>query len=253
MRNISDLLRRLSILLVRTADKCARDNTPFLAAAISFYTMLSLAPALWIVVAAAGQFVGRQSARAAIFDWVIKNVGPTPATFLEQAINQINESSRFATVGGAIATFFAATAAFAALQNSLNRIWAIPDKPVEGIVAMIRGFLRNFLTTRLLAFLAMLLMGALLLASLLISAGMSFAASFMPSQLPAPHFLLQSANFGIASALMMILFGSLYQLLHRGSFRRREIWVGAAVTAFLFAIGTAVIGPYLGSTGLRSA
>jgi membrane protein len=246
-------LRRFGILLAMTADKCARDNTPFLAAAISFYTMLSMAPALWIAVAAAGTFIGRQSARDAALDWVMQKIGPSGASYVGGIIDQVNQSSRVATIGGAIAVFFAATAAFAGLQTSLARIWELPDRPTNGIVASLREFAKNFVTTRLLAFVVMLLLGVLLVASLLLGAALSFVESYMPANLPAPQVLLETADFSISYAMMLLLFGFIFLLLHRQRFKKGEIWIGAAVTAFLFAIGNAFIGPYLGSRGLRSA
>jgi membrane protein len=246
-------LRRWGLLFARTVDKCARDNTPFMAAAISFYTMLSVAPGLWIVLAAAGAFVGRKPAHDGAIAWINQRLGPLPAQYLSQVIDQVNESSRLATIGGALATFLAATAAFAALQDSLSRIWNLPGRPTQGMVGVLRDFLRNFFTIRAIAFLVMVIFGVLLGASLLAGAVLSFAARNMPANLPGPHLLLEVADFLISLLLMMLLFGSIYQLLHRRSFVNREIWVGAAVTATLFAIGNALIGPYLGGAGLRSA
>jgi membrane protein len=238
-------LRRWGLLFAHTIDKCVRDNTPFLAAGISFYTMLSVAPGLWIVVAAAGAFVGRKSAHDAAIRWVTTKLGPIAAQYLGQIIDQVNESSRLATIGGAFATFLAATAAFAALQDSLSRIWNLPGRGGD--------FVRNFFTVRAIAFVVMVIFGILMVASLVAGAVLSFFAQYTPANLPAPHILLEVVDFLISVILMMLLFGSIYQLLHRRSFVNREIWVGAAVTAVLFAIGNALIGPYLGGAGLRSA
>lgn len=246
-------LRRWGLLFAHTIDKCLRDNTPFLAAAISFYTMLSVAPGLWIVVAAAGAFVGRKSAHDAAIAWVSQRLGPLTGQYLGQIIDQVNESSRLATIGGTLATLLAATAAFAALQDSLSRIWNLPGRPADGMAGILKDFLRNFFTVRAIAFLVMLIVGILMVASLVAGAVLSFAAQYMPANLPAPHFLLEIADFLISVILMMLLFGSIYQLLHRRSFINREIWIGSAVTSILFAIGNALIGPYLGGAGLRSA
>jgi membrane protein len=246
-------LRRIGLLFAHTIDKCVRDNTPFLAAAISFYTMLSIAPGLWIVVAAAGAVVGRKSAHDAALQWVTQRLGALPAQYLGQIIDQVNESSRLATIGGAFATFLAATAAFAALQDSLSRIWNLPGRPTVGMVAILKDFLRNFFTVRAIAFLVMVILGFLLVASLVAGAVLSFFARYMPANLPAPHLLLEVADFFVSVLLMMLAFGCIYQLLHRRSFVHHEIWVGAGVTAVLFAIGNALIGPYLGVSGPRSA
>ena len=246
-------LRRFGILLAQTAEKCQRDNTPMLAAGLSFYTMLSVAPALWIVVAAAGAIVGRDSAHAAVLGWMGRNIGANAALYLSDIIDQVNESSRLATIGGGIAMFLGATAAFGALQDSLNRIWHQPDSSDAGILAILKGFTRGFVTRRVLAFVIMLLLGGLLLVSLLASAALTFIARYVPADLPAPNFLLQAADFVVSILLVMLLFGTVCHMLHRKAFSRVGIWTGAALSAILFAIGKSLIGLYLGSSGLRSA
>jgi membrane protein len=246
-------MKRLSALLVQTFDKCQRDNTPMLAAGLSFYAMLSLAPALWIVMAAAGAIIGRDSAHSAVLGWMSRNVGPNAAQYLAGIVDQVNESSRIATIGGAVAMFLGATAAFSALQDSLNRIWHQPDTSEIAMLTAIKGFARGFVTRQFLAFVIMLLLGALLLASLLASASLTFIARYVPASLPAPTLLVGTVDFIVSVLLTMLLFGTIYHMLHRKAFGKKGIWVGAAVTAVLFALGKTLIGLYLGGAGVRSA
>jgi membrane protein len=246
-------LSRLGYLLATTVEKCQRDNTPMLAAGLSFYTMLSLAPALWIVVAAAGAFIGRESAHHAVVGWITRNMGSNAAEYFAGVVYQVNESSLLATIGGTIAVFLGATAAFGALQNSLNRIWHQPDTSDSGILASLKGFTRGFVIRQAVAFLIMLLLGGLLVASLFASAALTVLASYVPVNLPAPRVLVTAADFIVSVLLMMLLFGTIYQMLHRKAFGKGGLWTGAAVTAVLFAIGKTLIGLYLGSAGLRSA
>ena len=247
------MLRRMSALVVQTIDKCQRDHTPMLAAGLSFYAMLSLAPALWIVVAAAGAIIGRESANHAALVWMSRNVGPNAAQYLDSIVSQVNESSRLATIGGGIAMFLGATAAFSALQVSLNRIWHQPETSDIGFLAAAKGFARGFLIRQILAFLIMLLLGGLLLASLLASATLTFVARYVPGNLPAPRLLLVGVDFVVSTALTMLLFAAIYHMLHRKAFDRKGIWTGAAVTAVLFTVGKTLIGIYLGGAGVRSA
>jgi len=242
-------MKRFSALMVQTFDKCQRDNTPMLAAGLSFYAMLSLAPALWIVVAAAGAFIGRDSANTEVLRWMTRNMGENSAEFLSGIVAQVNESSQLATIGGAVAMFLGATAAFSALQDSLNRIWHQPDASDLGILAAMRGFARGYFLRQFLAFVILLLLGGLLLASLLASAALTFFAA----SLPVSRWLLDVADFAVSVVLMMLLFGSIYHMLHRQAFGKQGIWVGAAVTALLFSLGKMAIGVYLGGAGVRSA
>lgn len=253
MHALSGAVRGFGRLLMLTAEKCQRDHTPMLAAGLSFYTMLSLAPALWIVVAAAGAIIGRESARDAVLGWTERNVGPTAPLYLSNAIDQINEAGTLATIGGAIAMLLGATAAFSALHDSLNRIWHLDEPSELGVLASIRSFLRNFFTKRALAFLIVLLLGVLLLVSLLASSAIAFVGAHLPARLPAPNLLLQAADFVISVLLMLVLFSAIYHLLHKRAFPGRALWAGSALTAVLFAAGKTLIGLYLGGAGLRSA
>lgn len=250
MKRVSKLLVQT---LVQTFDKCGRDNTPMLAAGLSFYAMLSLAPALWIVMAAAGAVIGRDSAHNAVLGWMTRNVGANAAQYLAGIVAQVNESSRWATIGGGVAMFLAATAAFSALQESLDRIWHQPQSSDATFFAAAKGFARGFFVRQALAFVIMLVLGALLLASLLASAGLTFAARYLPGNLPAPTLLLESADFVVSVGLTMLLFGVVYHMLHRKAFGKKGIWVGAALTAVLFTVGKTAIGWYLGGAGVRSA
>jgi membrane protein len=246
-------LKRVSALVLQTIDKCQRDNTPMLAAGLSFYAMLSLAPALWIVLAAAGSVIGRESANHVVVQWMTSNLGPNAAQYLADIVDQVNESSRLATIGGGIAVFLGATAAFGALQDSLNRIWHQRDSSDVSFLATIKGATRGFVVRRVFAFLIMLLLGALLLASLLASAALTFVARYVPSNLPAPQLMLEAADFVGSVLLMMLLFGTIYHMLNKKTFGKKGIWTGAAVTAVLFAAGKTLIGLYLGGAGVRSA
>ncbi len=238
---------------MQTLDKCQRDNTPMLAAGLSFYAMLSLAPALWIVMAAAGAMIGRESVNHAVVQWITRNMGTNAAQYLTGIVDQVNESSALATIGGALAVFLAATAAFGALQDSLNRIWHQPDTSDTTLLASIKGFTRGFVVRRILAFVIMLLLGALLIVSLVLGAAITFVQRYLPANLPAPQLLLELADVGVSVLLMMLLFGSIYHMLHRKAFGKQGIWIGAAVTAVLFTAGKMLIGFYLGGAGLRSA
>ena len=149
--------------------------------------------------------------------------------------------------------FLGATAAFGALQDSLNRIWHQRDVSETGLLDTVKGLTRGFVVRRALAFVIMLLLGALLIASLLFSAAIAFLVRHVPASLPAPRLLLEVTDFGVSVLLMMLLFGTIYRMLHRKAFGKRGLWTGAAVTAVLFAAGKTLIGYYLGGAGLRSA
>lgn len=233
-------------LLKRTVQACYRDNTPMLAAALSFYTLLSTAPALWLLLALAGAIAGRQAVRDQILDWADRTAGERGVQFLAGITAQVEENRGLATSAGLVWMFFGATLVFGALHDSLNRIWRVP--PVEG-----RHWIRGFLIKRMLGFLLVVLVGALILLSVLAHTAVRATARWLPANLPLPARLVDLMDFLLSVAVMVVLFAGIYRFLNDRAIQWHDVWVGAGVTAVLFALGKTLIGWYLGSAAISSA
>ncbi|MEZ4307581.1 MAG: YhjD/YihY/BrkB family envelope integrity protein [Polyangiaceae bacterium] len=95
-----------------------------LGAALAFYTALSLAPLLVIVLALAGFLWQEEQVRAELIRQVCDLVGPggavTVATIMREAGRNNARKGPMAVVGF-VTLLFGATAVFAQLQHSLNR------------------------------------------------------------------------------------------------------------------------------------
>ena len=245
---MSARIRIAGRLLWRTIDACQQDNTPQLAASLSFYTLLSLTPALWVVIAVAGAWVGRESARVEVIQWTSNMVGPLAATYIGGMLTQVEASNYVATLVGLLSMFFGASLAFGSLYDSLNRIWKVPPRSDSGII-----IIRGYFTKRLLAFFLVLLVGVLMLASLLLTTMVAALARLGEYYYPAPRPLLEAINSAIAVGLMMLLFAAIYRILHDAKIEWHDVWIGAAVTAALFAIGKTLVSLYLASAGLTSS
>jgi membrane protein len=232
--------------LLRLAfEKCQKDNTALIAAGLAFYTLLSLAPALWVVVAVAGSLVGRESARAEVLSFVASLTGPRAVRVVSNVLDSIAANGSVATLVGVISMFLGATLAFSALQDILNKIWNVTPRE--------RGLIKDFIIKRLLSFAAVILVGILVIASLLTDTMISAAARFVPDRLPASELLLQTFTSGMSLAWTTLLFGVIYRLVPDRSIRWRDVWIGAVVTSLLFAIGKTLITLYLGHASFASA
>ena len=221
-----------------TFERCIKHNTSLLSAALAFYALLSLAPALYLVVAAAGVVIGRSAARSEVIAWSDQMLGSGGARFIGEVLDRGGSGGSFATIAGVVSLAYGATVAFGALQDALNLIWEVP--PPE------RGYIKQFFIKRLISFLAVMIVGVLLLVSLLTDAITSAAGKLMPQALPATEFLLHTANFVASLILVTVLFALLYRILPDSWVAWRDVWTGAAITALLFSIGKALIGLYLG-------
>ena len=64
--------------------------------------------------------------------------------------------------------------------------------------------------------------------------------------------LLHAINILVSFALVTLLFAMIYKILPRTRILWKDVWIGSAVTALLFTIGKALIGIYLGNSGISS-
>jgi len=151
----------------QTFSEWSDDKGGRLGAALSYYTVFSLAPLLLIVISIAGLAFGRAAAEGNIFGQLSGLVGPDTARLIQAAVAKANHT-RGGIVGtgvGLIALLAGATGVVTELQDALDTVWKVRPKPNRGV----RGIVR----TRLLSVAMILALGFLLLVSLVVSAALS--------------------------------------------------------------------------------
>jgi membrane protein len=240
---VSRRIRVTAGVIWETVERCIRHNTSLLSAALAYYSLLSLAPAMYFIVDFAGFIIGRRAATDQVIAWADEMLGPTGARFVNGILNSTS-TGKVATIAGVVTLIYGSTVAFGALQDALNLVWEVP--PPE------RGIIKQFFLKRLISFVAVMIVGVLLLISLMASTAISAAGKFIPQALPVTEFILQLANFAVTMALVTFLFAVLYRLLPDSLVEWHDVWMGAAITALLFAIGKTLIALYLGRTGPTS-
>jgi membrane protein len=236
-------LKELWSLASETLVEWDRDNAMQLSAMLAFYTVLSFAPVLIILVAAASSVFGSGPAKTEIAELLQGLLSQSGVRMVETVLQNARPASFTATLIGAGAMLFGATAVFVALQDALNQIWGV--KVVSG------NIVRLFFRKRLLSFLMLLAVGILLLASTFIGMAVSFAETHMKGLLPQIHFL-GFVQFGVSVFLASLLFGIIYKVLPDVNIAWENVWVGALVTSLLFNIGKTLIGLYLARSTIGS-
>jgi membrane protein len=235
-------------LLKLTFVEWLNDNIFELAGALAFYTIFSIAPVLLIVVGVASLFLAPEAATNRIVGEVQNMVGSQGA----QAVRQVIESSRgfgkgiWAVSVGIIMVIIGATVVFGELQSALNQIWDVKSKPDRSVIG-------SLIVDRLRSFSIALCVGFLLLVSLVISAVISAFQDYMNTWLPGIPWFWQTANVIASFVVIAILFAMIYKFLPDVVISWKDVWIGAAVTAFLFTGGKYLIGIYLGHTATASA
>jgi hypothetical protein len=100
-------------------------------AAIAFYTVTSIGPVLFIVVAIPGLAFGQKAASGALSSELAGLVGQQSAEMLQSAIQSASgkTSGILATSVGIVLLFITASGVFTEMQQTLNVIWrAVPQR-----------------------------------------------------------------------------------------------------------------------------
>lgn len=230
--------------LVQIWEEYNRDEVPRRAAALSFYTILSLAPLLLITIAIAGIGFGEAEVQerivAQVTDLIGERGGQLASTVLQSASSQ--PGGIIATLAGLAMLLIGASGVFSELRDTLNRMWEV-ERHVSGWRALMRE--------RLFSFALVLAVGFLLIVSLVASAAIAAASGMLASYL-APA-LLYAFDFTLSFVVVTLLFAALYKALPQTHVPWRPALTGATVASALFIAGKLLIGLYLGKATIVNA
>ncbi len=223
------------------------DNVSRLAAALAYYTLLSVAPLLVIAVSIAGVVFGPEAARGRISDELLNLVGPQAAETIQAILANANApyAGIFGSIVGIVILLIGASGVFGELQSALNIIWKVPPSSSSGIAALLKE--------RFFSFAMVLGVAFLLLVSLLVSAGIGAAGGFLQDSLAGGEFLWQVLNLLLSLTITSALFALIFKVVPDVPVAWRDVWLGAIVTAFLFTLGKFLLGLYLGKAMISSA
>ncbi len=224
------------------------DDDPFQsAAALSYYTLFSLAPLLIISIAVAGFVFGHEAAHNQIVMTIQGLVGRESAEAVQAMIQSASnrpESGMLSSLIGGIVLLFGAGGVVGQLQTSLNAIWGVKAQSDSGV--------HEFIRRRFISFAMVLAVGFLLLVSLTISALISGAAQFMGGLIGEAALIAHVLDILLSFGFITLLFATIYKLLPDVEIQWNDVLTGAAMTSVLFTIGKSLIGLYLGSSAITS-
>jgi membrane protein len=232
-------------LLKETFNRWSEDAAPRMAAALSYYTVFSMAPLLILAISIAGLVLGRDAAQGKIVEQISGLVGVQSAAAIQSMIQAANRPSKgvFAGVVGIISLLAGATGVLSELKSALNKIWRTEESSdVKEIVK------KNVV------FVGMLLgVGFLLTVSLIVSAAVAALGKSLGGLLPAPELLLHTADFALSVGIVALLFAAMYRLLPNTKIEWHDVWFGAIVTSVLFNLGKLGLGLYIGKSAVGSS
>jgi membrane protein len=242
----NSIVKRIWQFLQAVVEAFIADDALSRGASISFYTVTSIGPVLFIVVAIAGLVFGEDAARGAISQQLGALMGKDAADLVERAVQSAAGRSTgiIASAIGVITLLITASGIFGEMQSALNKIWKAQPQGIT-ISRLVRARIASLGLVAALGF--------LLLVSLVVSALLSALADYIDARLPFGALMFQLLHFVMSFALISVLFAAIYKVLPDVKLSWRDVTIGAVVTALLFNLGKFLIGLYLAHSAMASS
>jgi membrane protein len=196
------------------------------------------------VLALLGAVFGADAARGEVTGEIRNLVGPEGAKAVESLIASAHDPAggTLAALVGIATLFFGATGVFVELKGALDAIWDVrpPETDGLGVWEMVKD--------RVLSFSMICGVAFLLLVSLLVNATLTAVGGWLTHGT-----IAVATDLVLSLALTGAMFAMIFKLLPHARPAWRDVWVGAAFTAALFATGKFALGLYLGRAAVGSA
>lgn len=224
-------------LVVQAGKQFVQDNAMAHAAAVAFYTALSFAP-LVLLIMTFGGLLGN-SGRYELVDFFEEQAGPGAAEVAKGVIESSQEDRQRGSIWQWLLStgmlLFTASAVFGQLQLSLNQIWNVEAKPGNGLWMWVRKRLISM--GMIVSILFILLVGLVI-------------SSVLDQITPDDAGVAARITAVVVSLLVFtLLFAMMFRFLPDVRLAWRHVLLGAFVTALLFAAGKLVISLYLERAG----
>lgn len=239
-------VRAFGSLLAETSNAWFEDKAQRLGAALAYYAAFSIAPLLVILVAVVGLFY-EDRPLSRVQAQIAQVVGRNGAEAIIASIQGVKaaDGDSLAVALSFITLAIGATGMFGQLQDAMNTIWEVAPNP--------RRLWADIIRTRVLSFALVLSICFLLLVSLVLSAALAWVSEYVRHLLPFTGTLWPLIDFAVSFGVTTVLFAMIFKILPDVKIYWSDVWLGAGVTAAMFAVGKILIGLYLGRSSFASA
>ncbi|MBO6584603.1 MAG: YihY/virulence factor BrkB family protein [Gracilimonas sp.] len=240
------LFKRTSKIVLSAINSFIEDNCFQYSAAVSFYTLFSLAPIVMIAVYIAGFFIGDASVMRELTNFLEKNIGQASSEAVMLLVETIQTDSRnilylFLSIAFLI---ISATTVFIQFKDSFNRVLNVVAKPEIGF--------SKVLIDRVMAFGMIMLLGIAMIFSLILDSTLVWLFEFLLSSFETAQLYLIGFGSNILT-LFMVFFAVLvmFYTLPDAKVRWRPLLIGSLITTLLLAIGKFGVGMIIGNSSLN--
>jgi len=238
---------RLRSLLLEAFYDWQTHNAGRLGAALSYYTLFSIAPIMVVTVGIVGLVYGPTAAEGQVAPWIERLLGQQGAQAAQFLLSHASSLSGgvLATAIGILSLVLGASSAVNELRNALNIVWKVEDASGQN-VSVLRA-IGDMFTARLYAFAVVIGAGALIILSIAASTIVAGVGAHV-QVMPVPEFVLQAFNFLVGIGLLTLMFAMVYKTLPDASVAWGDAATGGLVTALLFNIGGMLLSMFVGKT-----
>lgn len=214
-----------------------------LSAALSYYTVFSIAPFLIVIISLAGIFFGRQAVEGEVYGEMKGLIGSDAAAQIQAIIRNIQQSKHSAIGGiiGFIVLIVGASGVFSEIQGSINYIWSINQTTRKGILVLV---IRKLLSFSILISMAFILMVSLAVNAMIDVLSDHLKGYFQDSTIN----IFYALNIVAIFIIITLLFTLIFKVLPNAIIRWKDALTGAIVTSLFFLLGKFIIGFYLGNS-----
>lgn len=238
-----------ALVILRNAfNGFTEDRALKLSAALSYYTVFSMAPLLLLLISLAGLFFGRDAIQGHVFSEMNGLIGAEAARQVQDVIRNMELSGKtnITIVIGAVTLIIGATTVFGEIQDSINLIWKVKAKPKRGWVKLLKD--------RALSSSLIVGLGFLLIVSLLVNGAVMALNDLLRAYFPEVTLIVfQIVNVLISFGVITLLFGIIFKVLPDAKIPWKDVRAGAFFTACLFMLGRYLIGVYIETSNTASA
>jgi membrane protein len=239
LRRIRAELRLGGLAAWRGLVRLVNGNDLTHAAAIAYYSLLSLFPFLLLSLSILGAVTADDNDRMAVLSFVFRYF-PTQFDFVTTQLDAFRQARLELGLAGGLALIWGSLGVFGAVTSAVNEAWGVERQ-------------RSFLKHRMVSFLMLVAAGGVMVVALLFVSIIEAAqSSWFVGALARFEWLqaAQTLTFRYSASIMLILaVGLIFYFIPNAKTRFRDVWVGAVLTGVLWRLVFTVFSWYIARGG----
>jgi membrane protein len=243
------LLRVAWDIAQQTLDGFSKDRGDLVAAALAYYTLLSIAPLVIVAVAIAGMVLGRGAAQQEVARLLTDTMGPAAAAAVEGWVEQAAANGAVASAVGLGLVLMGASRLGGQLRNALNQIWNVDVTGPRGF----RRVVTDYLQKRVFSFVVVMASGPALLVVFVSRALLTGFHELLFAQSPWAGVVVQASQLLLSVTIVGGICAGVFRFVPDLRVSWRSALWGGLLTSVLFNVGNLLVGIYLARASVGAA